>query len=257
MDIRPEIYRMASEYTKAAEKSMIILAGKTAKLGAETADQSARKVVKEDERNWERIRTAGLISGPLFNASKDALRKIPSAITEKVTNLVMQAVSMAETGLDWLMGQIENALGGIWSGLQRIVRTLAEQMFRKAQQEQAQKIPVNGWRRIANHETACLACLLLEGRIYDREEDFADHPNGRCTIVPCEGSEARNERTGKKWLEEQDEETQKRIMGKSRFEYWKAGELSLDDMTDTINDPVFGKIPHIRPLREFGLTPVK
>ena len=256
-DIRPKIEERAQIYAQEAEKDMLRLARKTARLGAESADKSARKVAPKDSGSWERIGVGGLFSGPLLNASRDALRRIPSAIAERISDLVQQAVGMAEQGLDWLMSRIGEALGGIWSGIQRAVRTLAEQMFRRAQRQQAQKTPVMKWLRIANHETACLACLLLEGTVYDREENFADHPNGRCTITPIEAGTPHDERPGRDWLEKQDEETQRRIMGKTRFEAWKNGELSLDDMVEVVSDPIYGPIPHLVQLSRLGLTPTK
>lgn len=254
-EVEPIIRHRIELYAIEAEKRMTVLAENTARLGAETADRSARKVVDKSERNWERVQTAGLLSGPLFNASKDALRRIPTAITEKLGSLISQAAGMAEKGLDWLMSQIGEVFGNIWSGLQRTIRTLAEQMFRRAQREQARQTPVTKWIRVANHETACLACLMLEGTIYDREEDFGDHPNGRCTIVPIEAGTETDDRPGKRWLEEQDEDTQRRILGKSRFEAWKNGDISLDDLTETVRDPVYGPIPHVIPLSRLGLTP--
>jgi hypothetical protein len=254
VDIRPEIYRLTDIYARNTERSMTDLAETTARLGAETADKSARKVVNNPDQRWEKVRTAGLLSGPLFNASKEAMRKIPHAITDKITDLVTQALGMAENGLDWLMSQIGDVMGNIWSGIQRTIRTLAEQMFRRGQQEQAKKTPVRKWRRIANHETACLACLMLEGTIYDREEDFADHPNGRCTIVPVENASP-DDHPGRDWFLEQDEETQRKIMGKGRWEAWQNGDIDLDDMVDVVNDPIYGPLPHIKPLKSFGLTP--
>ena len=97
---------------------------------------------------------------------------------------------------------------------------------------------------------------MLEGTFYDREEDFSDHPNGRCYIVPVEpGSEP--DHAGRDWLEEQDEETQRKILGKTRYEAWKNGDLTLDQMTDVVPNAEFGPQPHIIPLKDLGLTPIK
>jgi len=256
-DIQPVIEKRARTYAQEADEAMVSLAKRTARMGAEAADKSARKVVEKEARKWEKVSTAGLFSGPLFKASREALRRLPGAISERITDLVGQAVGMAEQGFDWLMSQIGEALGGLWSGLQRTVRTLAEQMFRRAQQEQAQRTPVTRWLRLANHETACLACLMLEGTIYDNREDFADHPNGRCTIMPIESGTHHDEHPGRDWLEQQDEETQRRILGKTRYEAWRNGEISLDDMVEVVNDPVYGPLPHVIQLNRLGLTPLK
>lgn len=252
-DVRPEIERLTVIYTREARRSMTQLSSETAKLGVSAADASAKKVTKG---NWQKVSTAGLFTGGIFKAGREALNRIPAAVADRIDDLVTQAQGMAEQGLDWLMGQIGDVFSGVWSNVQRLIRTVAEQMFRRGQQEQRQQMPVQHWRRVANHETACLACLMLEGRIYERSEDFADHPNGRCYIVPVEPGSP-EDLTGRKWLEEQDEATQRKIMGKTRFEEWKNGNLTLDQMTDVRQDPVYGPQPHVIPLKDLGITPIK
>ena len=254
MTIRPEITRTLEACTKGADRAMSRLSKQTARLGIRAADESALRLVPDQKRTWEKIKTAGLFAGSskLLSASKDALKRLPGAVMDKLDTLVNTALQMAENGAEWLSSQIGNLLGSMWSGIRRTVQTLAEQLFRRGQQEQRQQTPIQQWRRVANYKTACLACLLLDGHIYDKAEDFADHPNGRCCIVPVEpGSEP--EKTGRQWLEEQDEETQRRIMGKGRFEAWQNGDLSLDQMTEVRPDPVNGPQPRIIPLKELGL----
>ena len=252
-DVAPVITARLETYTETAAASMANLSEQAGQIGAESADRSARCVVPKDQQHWNRISLSGIFTGGLFKAGRDALQKVPAQITEKIRELVGTAVGMAEQGIDWLMSKIGETLSGLWSGLQRIVRTVAEQIFRQAQQEQRQQTPVQHWRRVANHETACLACLMLEGTVYERFEDFSDHPNGRCYVVPCEPG-ATSEPTGRQWLEEQDDATQRRILGKTRYEAWKAGDLSLDQMTDVRPDATFGPQPHVIPLRDLGLT---
>lgn len=251
--IGPQIVTRLDQYVYKVDAVVTKLSHRTAELGAASADESAKWVVPKEQQTWKRINVAGLFTGGVFSAGLDALRKIPSAVSGKIGDLVTQAMGMAERGLDWLMSQVGDILSGAWSGFQRIIRTLAEQLFRKAQQEQRRQTPVQRWRRVANHETACLACLMLEGTVYERFEDFSDHPNGRCYVVPCEPG-AQSEPTGRQWLEEQDDATQRRILGKTRYEAWKAGDLSLDQMTDVRPDATFGPQPHVIPLRDLGLT---
>ena len=254
-NFRSAIISRLDEYAVFADRTMTELSQQTARLGVDAANESAAEITGKGV-TWKKVSISGLFIGGIFDASRDALRKIPGAISDKLGQLVSQAAGMAEQGLEWMQSQIGELLGGAWRGFQRVIRTAAEQMFRRAQQEQRQQIPLQQWRRMANHETACLACLMLEGTIYDREEDFADHPNGRCYIGPCEPG-SKEERTGKQWLEEQDEETQRRIMGKGRFEAWQRGELDLDQMTDVRPDPVYGPQPHVIPLKELGIAPAK
>ena len=243
------IERRVTTYAQRAEEDMESLARKTAKLGAETADKSARKI--EPDRVWVKTNPLDVVKGPLLNASRRAIRRIPQLLMDRLENLVERAVTL---GLAWLLTQLDEVFDGIWAGLRRIVQTLAEQMFRRAQHEQAERTPVQRWLRIANHETACFACLMLEGTIYDRREDFADHPNGRCTIVPVEDGHP-EERTGREWFEAQDPETQRRILGPTRYEAWQNGDIDLDQLVEVVNDPVYGPVPHMVQLSRLGLTP--
>lgn len=252
-NILPGINRLLTDYAAESLRTMEKLTQQTARLGVESADASARKV---SDGTWTKVRTAGLFTGGIFDAGRSVLQKLPAELADRIGGLVGQAQGMAEQGLSWLQSQLGNILSGAWSSIQRTIRTLAEQMFRKGQQQQRRNMPVQQWRRCANHQTACLACLMLEGTFYDREEDFSDHPNGRCYIVPVEpGSQP--DHAGRDWLEAQDPETQRRIMGKTRFEAWQNGELTLDQMTDLVPSAEFGLQPHVIPLKDLGLTPVK
>ena len=251
--VEPTVTRKISRWSVGADRTMAQLATETARLGAEATDRAARAVTPVRSQTWTKVKTAGLLSGGLFAAGREAVRKVPGDLASRLRDLVGQAAGMAEQGFDWLMSKVGEVFGQAWNTLSRVVRTVAEQMFRRAQQEQRQQTPVQAWRRCANHETACFACLMLEGTIYDRREDFGDHPNGRCFLMPMSSADAQNDHAGRTWLENQDEETQRRIMGKTRWEAWQNGEVTLDEMVDTVYDPDFGPIPHTVTLKELGL----
>lgn len=89
-----------------------------------------------------------------------------------------------------------------------------------------------GFRRVAQaDERTCVACLLLDGTIYQREDEFTDHINGRCVLVPITDPNAKPPgETGRDWLLRQDEAAQRSIMGNPNYEAWKAGKIGLDDM---------------------------
>ena len=246
-ELEHSIERRVKTFADSAEETMLELARETARLGAETADKSARRIAKG--RDWVKVKARSLVSGPVVKASVDALRKLPGVIMDRLEHLVEQAAAL---GLTWLLTQVRETFGSLWRNVQRTLRTLAEQMFRRGQHEQAQRTPVIRWLRIANHETACFACLMLEGTVYDRREDFADHPNGRCTIIPIEDDHP-EEHPGRDWFERLDPEEQRRIMGPSRYDAWQNGDLSLDDLVEVVNDPTFGPIPHMIPLDRLGL----
>lgn len=86
-------------------------------------------------------------------------------------------------------------------------------------------------RRAQQDDRTCAACLLLDGTIYQREDEFTDHPSGRCVLVPVTDRNAKPDgETGREWLLRQDEATQRSIMGNPNYEAWRKGDIELDDM---------------------------
>ncbi len=111
---------------------------------------------------------------------------------------------------------------------------------------------VKGYRRYCYKPTACLACLMVDGKFYQNADDFWDHPNGKCRIVPEveNGENPAPWKTGKEWFEEQRPVDQKRIMGKGLYELWKNGDVQLDEMVYMKDSGVWGKTPAIKSLSQ-------
>lgn len=104
--------------------------------------------------------------------------------------------------------------------------------------------------RLVKKETACLACLVLDGEKYQLEEDMQDHPRGYCDVIAkVKGVPLPKWEKGEEWLKRQDEPTQRRIMGNTRYEMWKNGDAKLTDMVYKKDDPFWGKQPAIKPLK--------
>ncbi len=112
-----------------------------------------------------------------------------------------------------------------------ISRTEVNRAYRLANWETMKSSKaVKGYRRMCYPPTACFACLVLDGEFYPLNSAPCDHPNGKCSFVPVtehyDPINAKNRKRGQDWLMEQDEETQRRIMGAGRFELWKNGEIT-------------------------------
>ena len=101
---------------------------------------------------------------------------------------------------------------------------------------------VVGYRRLASHDDrTCSACLMADGRVYPLGESFDQHPNCRCVALPIIRNVAPIEyQTGQEWFREQPEATQRTILGKGRYEAWRDGRATLDDMVRRIDDPTWG-----------------
>jgi hypothetical protein len=144
---------------------------------------------------------------------------------------------------------------GLGLGLDRaltIARTEQLRVYRESSRltYQASGV-VEAQRRVAAHDDrTCLGCLLADGEIIPLGEPLADHVRGRCTTVPILiGAELPQWETGATWLEKQPEATQRKIMGPTRHDLWKSGEVPLKRMVTHTHDPLWGG--------SLGPTPVK
>ena len=111
---------------------------------------------------------------------------------------------------------------------------------------------VRGYRRMCYPDTACFACLMLDGEFYPIDAEPCDHPNGKCSFVPVTkhfdpGNDPSWQR-GRDWFMEQDEETQRKLMGAGRFDLWKQGSVDPRDMVYIKPNDVWGGSPAVRTL---------
>ena len=125
----------------------------------------------------------------------------------------------------------------------RIARTEQLRAFRRSSIDNYRQHAdvLSGYRRkAAKNSRTCLACLLKDGEFYELVDDFTDHPNGRCTVLPVTKGWAElgfpdipevpsSWPTGREWFMDQGQATQRKIMGDPLFKAWQAGEIELDD----------------------------
>lgn len=144
---------------------------------------------------------------------------------------------------------------GMSSGLNRalnIARTEQLRVYRDISRQQYQESGVvTGYKRIAAKQpSTCIACLLLDGKRYELDEVMEEHPSGRCAMVPIvEGAPVVAWRSGKAWFEEQGEETQKAILGASKYDAWKDNQFDLSDMVAVRKSSKWGDSVGVKSLR--------
>lgn len=133
-----------------------------------------------------------------------------------------------------------------------IARTETMRAYRLGSSQQyTQSGMVEGVVRMCAHTpSTCLACLADEGTVYPSEEAIPDHPNGRCTGVPwVKGTDKPAFEAGEKWLRNQDEATQRGIMGSTRYDKWQAGEVTFADFATRTEHAVWGGGIAMTPIR--------
>jgi SPP1 gp7 family putative phage head morphogenesis protein len=170
-------------------------------------------------------------------------------------NLLMKSYGEAVNGiLDALLTGLakglnpndvaENMANGFSIGLDRaltIARTEQLRAYRMGSLEQyKQSGVVMQYKRLATKDAlTCLGCLFQDGEIYSTEEEFAEHPNGRCVIIPVPVGADPQWETGKEWFQKLDESKQREILGDARFELWQNG-TPLDAMSTLKENSTWG-----------------
>lgn len=111
---------------------------------------------------------------------------------------------------------------------------------------------VRGYKRLAaKSRRTCIACLLLDGRVYATEDAFAEHPNGRCTLVPLLiGLPDAEWDNGRDWFLSQSGTAQRQILGQGAYNAWQGGAIGLDDLIALHDHPIWGAAYTQRSLRD-------
>lgn len=145
---------------------------------------------------------------------------------------------------------------GFGVGLDRaltIARTEQLRAYRLGSLEQyRQSDVVMQYKRLAKKDdTTCLGCLFQDGEIYSTEDEFAEHPNGRCVIIPVPVGADPQWETGTQWFEKLPEDRQRSMLGDARFDAWQGG-TPLSDMSKLVSNATWGGSFVPTPLKELG-----
>lgn len=135
-----------------------------------------------------------------------------------------------------------------------IARTEVNRTYRAASTMQYRASGVvTGFRRLVKKETACVACLMLDGETFGLEKELDDHPNGKCVAVPdVRGVKPAQWETGQEWFMTLDTEIQRSKLGDEKYELWKSGTISLDQLAGKHHSEVWGDSPKVLTLRELA-----
>jgi len=102
---------------------------------------------------------------------------------------------------------------------------------------------IEGWEWVASKSPrTCPACLAMDGRVFDLKDEFPQHINCRCTMIPVIKGMARPEReTGAEWFDKQAYDIKEIILGKDAAAAYERGDITLNDMVGWATDKDFGK----------------
>lgn len=131
-------------------------------------------------------------------------------------------------GLDWALN---------WS------RTLQLQAYRESTRQAylVNQNVVRGWTWSATKdERTCMSCIVMDGTHHPLSDRLDDHWRGRCAMLPDTETGFPEEVKARDWFEEQDETTQRTMMGNARYDAWQDGKFELTDITRQVPDDIWG-----------------
>lgn len=135
---------------------------------------------------------------------------------------------------------------GMGAGLARsltISRTEQLRVYREAQrQSMIESGVVTGYKRIATRDfRVCPACLFDDGRVYKLEIDLAEHPRGRCGMIPIVKDMPEIAWLyGQDWFGKLTESEQRQILGGSKYEAWQSRGFDLSKFVKRTFDKTWG-----------------
>ena len=145
--------------------------------------------------------------------------------------------------------------------LNRSARQASEEVYRENEDL------CEGWTWVAELDPdTCAACIALHGTFHLLSERMESHIRCRCVAVPAvrpwsdllasHGIDAESlsehpptVQSGASWFAEQDEATQRAILGKSGYDLYAAGKVSLQDFVGRSHDPDWGHSIYQKPVK--------
>jgi SPP1 gp7 family putative phage head morphogenesis protein len=121
-----------------------------------------------------------------------------------------------------------------------IARTEMLSAFRSSTLEGYRQAGVEQYQRLsAQDSVVCEGCAAAEGGLYWTNEDFEDHPNCRCSCIPYYPGAVQFP-MGEDWFNTLDEGDQRQILGPTKFDMWKNGEVKFDQFATRTGNATWG-----------------
>lgn len=100
---------------------------------------------------------------------------------------------------------------------------------------------VPGWIWYAKLDgDTCASCWSQHGTYHGHDEELNDHHSGRCTPLPAVFGFNPVNVSGIEWFENLDETQQTAMLGQGKYQAWKEGKISLDQLSAEHTDDVYG-----------------
>ena len=166
---------------------------------------------------------------PLRTILAEASQVGPQAMSDHLVS----AIALGRNPIEVARQAIRLGLGQSFTRMQAIFRTEQLRTYRITTLESYRNSRViTRYKRLsARDDRVCPACLFADGREYDIDYGFDSHVCCRCTLLPVLANVPFPAyEDGQTWFARQPESTQLEILGRGRYDLWRRGEATLDDM---------------------------
>jgi len=167
---------------------------------------------------------------------------IAQALKDLITNTL--STGQGQSLIANIMRQAELIITNALADAIRLVRTSLLYSYREATRLNYSANGVTQWQWLAQlDDRVCMSCVVMHGTIHSIDETLNDHHNGRCAMIPIvDGELLVEENAGQTWFNGLGQTQQKAMMGKGRYEAWKAGNFELPAISTFYDDAVYGQM---------------
>jgi len=164
---------------------------------------------------------------------------------QHISDIVLTDSTMGK-GVQAIVRHIRRYVDMPRADAERMVRTVTLWSARRASQQiyQANSDIVSGWRwSAALDRRTCISCVVQHGKVFPLNQVLNDHHQGRCAPVPLTRFTG-GVKPGVEWFNDLPESEQQQMMGRSAYRAWRDGAITLDQLSTTHIDPVYGEMRH-------------
>jgi SPP1 gp7 family putative phage head morphogenesis protein len=216
---------------------------------------------------WNRLPTQAVETLLGFLADdaplKVALRtRFGQAVAEHVGQKLLEGVALGFNPRKTAEAVRKAAGVGLTDAL-RLSRTTQVYAYREATRANwlanSHIVRAQRWRS-SRDGRVCGACLAMDGTVLRLDEVVNGHWSCRCTPEPITVTYAelgldvpepeRDTTTGEEWFKQQPATVQREILGKGKYEAWRAGKFEFRQLATERDDPVWGSTRIETPLKE-------
>ena len=179
------------------------------------------------------------------------LNGMPNYTADQVANAILEGVGLGKNPAA-IAKAITKAMGMALTDSMRTVRTVQLWSYREANRASylANSDVVRGWIWYADTAKACPACMAMHGTEHGLDESLDDHYGGGCAELPLVIGAKNDIPSGESVFSQLPEAEQKARLGADKWQAWKDGAFSFDQLATQHTDDVYGSMRSVTSLKD-------